>query len=113
MNGKAMTLDSAAMENMLAYMASLPVKLPDGKSFEGWGLAPIDQSLSPNQANGKAVYAAKCAACHSAGGQGIKAGISYAIPPLWGNNSFNDGVGLATTYTAAAFVNARAIRCSN
>jgi thiosulfate dehydrogenase len=107
MNGKALALNSTAMKSMLAYMASLPVKLPDGKNFEGRGLAPIDQSLTPNLVNGQKVYVAKCAACHGVQGQGIKAGTSYAIPPLWGNDSFNDGAGMARTYTAAAFVKAK------
>ena len=28
----------------------------------------------------------------------------YLLPPLWGKDSFNDGAGMARTYTAAAFV---------
>lgn len=43
--------------------------------------------------------------CHGADGEGIKnAKGQWVYPPLWGDESFNIGAGMARTYTAAAFV---------
>ena len=73
-------------------------------SVNGRGVGSMDRKLVPNAINGKQVYAAKCASCHGAEGLGLKAGAGYAFPPLWGKDSFNDGAGMARTYTAAGFV---------
>lgn len=105
MNGKALAYNSPEMNNILAYMQWLSTDVPTGASVKGRGFGPIDQKLKPDANHGKEVYAAKCASCHGAEGQGVKnpAG-SYAFPPVWGKDSFNDGAGMARTYTAAAFV---------
>jgi thiosulfate dehydrogenase len=43
--------------------------------------------------------------CHGADGEGLKRADGRLIfPPLWGDQSFNIGAGMARTYTAAAFV---------
>jgi thiosulfate dehydrogenase len=105
MNGKALPYNSAEMNNILAYMQWLSTNVPTGVSVKGRGFGPIDQKLEPDANHGKQVFAAKCASCHGADGQGAKTPAgAYAVPPLWGKNSFNDGAGMARTYTAAAFV---------
>lgn len=105
MNGKALPYDSREMNDILAYMQWLSTGVPTGVSVEGRGFGPFNRELKPNADNGKVVYAAKCASCHGANGEGMKAGNgTYAFPPLWGNDSFNIGAGMARTYTAAAFV---------
>ncbi|MGT2493202.1 c-type cytochrome [Cupriavidus basilensis] len=59
----------------------------------------------PDRVHGKAVYAAQCASCHGAEGQGTKNPQGgYIFPPVWGKDSFNVGAGMARMYTAAAFV---------
>ena len=105
MNGKPLAYDSAEMNNILAYMQWLSIGVPTGTSVKGRGFGPLDQKLKANAAHGKDVYAAKCASCHGATGAGIKnpAG-GYLFPPVAGSDSFNDGAGMARTYTAAAFV---------
>lgn len=105
MNGKALSYDSAEMNNILAYMQWLSTSVPTGVSVKGRGFGPLDQKLKPDAVHGKQVYAEKCVSCHSAEGQGMKnpAG-GYVFPPVWGTDSFNDGAGMARTYTAAAFV---------
>jgi thiosulfate dehydrogenase len=46
--------------------------------------------------------------CHGADGAGVRgAGDTYAFPPLWGPQSFNDGAGMARVSIAAAFVHAK------
>jgi thiosulfate dehydrogenase len=105
MNGKALAYNSPEMNNILAYMQWLSTNVPTGTSVKGRGFGPIDQQLNADSSQGQQVYAAKCASCHGATGAGTKnpAG-GYTFPPVWGNESFNDGAGMARAYTAAAFV---------
>lgn len=105
MNGKPLAYDSTEMNSILAYMQWLSTNVPTGTSVKGRGFGPIDQKLKADPIHGKDVYAAKCASCHGANGAGTKnpAG-GYLFPPVAGKDSFNDGAGMARTYTAAAFV---------
>ena len=105
MNGKALPYNSDEMNNILSYMQWLSTGVPTGTSVLGRGFGAIDQKLIPDAQHGKVVYTAKCTVCHGAEGQGMKnpAG-GYAMPPVWGKDSFNDGAGMARTFTAAAFV---------
>ncbi len=105
MNGKPLVYNSPEMVNILSYMQWLSVGVPTGTSVKGRGFGPINANLVPDSANGKVVYVEKCASCHGAQGLGLKTATGgYAMPPLWGKDSFNDGAGMARTYTAAAFV---------
>lgn len=105
MNGKALAYNSPEMINILSYMQWLSVGVPTGSAVKGRGFGPVNTELKPDSANGELVYAAKCASCHGAQGLGVKTATGgYAMPPLWGKDSFNDGAGMARTYTAAAFV---------
>ena len=105
MNGKGLPYDSEEMNNILAYMQWLSIGVPTGVSVKGRGFGPLDQKLKPDANHGKQVFSEKCASCHGAGGEGVKLPTdAYIFPPLWGSNSFNDGAGMARTYTAAAFV---------
>jgi thiosulfate dehydrogenase len=46
--------------------------------------------------------------CHGVDGQGLKTDANeYAIPPLWGPQSFNVGASMARPSLAAAFVQAK------
>lgn len=105
MNGKPLEFDSAEMNAIMAYMKWLSTGVPTGTNAAGRGFEKIDTALVPNRENGRAVYAAKCASCHGADGEGMKNPQGgYFFPPVWGNDSFNIGAGMARTYTAAAFV---------
>jgi thiosulfate dehydrogenase len=100
MNGTALNVNSRQMASMLAYMASLPPGI--GHAVRGFG--PVDKTLRPDPVSGRQIFQLKCASCHGATGQGAKTGSAYTVPPLWGKDSFNDGAGMARTYTAAAFI---------
>jgi thiosulfate dehydrogenase len=105
MNGKALPYNSPEMNNILSYMQWLSTNVPTGISVKGRGFGPIDQQIKPDSNHGQQVFAAKCASCHGAAGLGTKNSAGgYALPPVWGKASFNDGAGMARTYTAAAFV---------
>jgi thiosulfate dehydrogenase len=109
MNGRPLPPDSREMRALLAYTAWLSTGVPTGSSVVGRGFAEIAAApRAPDPARGKAVYAQQCAACHGADGGGLKGGNgTFAMPPLWGSQSFNDGAGMARVSIAAAFVHAK------
>ncbi|TXD96066.1 c-type cytochrome [Psychrobacter frigidicola] len=105
MNGKALDLGSDDMNAMVSYMSWLSKDLPFGVSPEGRGFVKVDKSLKPNTDNGKKLFAEKCTVCHGAEGEGqYNDDGSYVYPAVAGDKSFNDGAGMARTYTAASFI---------
>jgi thiosulfate dehydrogenase len=109
MNGKALPMDSPEMRGILAYMWWLSSGVPVGAEVEGRGFRRIalPEGTKPDPANGKKVYAEKCASCHGPDGQGITGPKGeYMFPALWGPKSFNIGAGMARLNNAAAFVKA-------
>ncbi len=107
MNGKPLKPDSAEMQAMIAYMTWLKGDVAKADRVNILNAAPIDTKLVPDPANGAVVYAARCATCHGDQGEGMKDAAGHFIfPPLWGDQSFNIGAGMARTYKAAAFVKA-------
>jgi thiosulfate dehydrogenase len=108
MNGKALPSGSREMIGLLAYVSWLSQGVPTGSEVVGRGFRDLPAPPSPaDTGRGKAVYSAKCAACHGADGQGLLAGGKYVFPPLWGPRSFNTGAGMARLSVAAAFVQAK------
>ena len=105
MNGKALELGSDDMNAMVSYMSWLSQDMPFGVSPEGRGFVKVDKTLEPNTDNGKKLFAEKCSVCHGAEGEGqYKDDGDYIYPAVAGEKSFNDGAGMARTYTAAAFI---------
>ncbi|MGO1246322.1 MAG: c-type cytochrome [Oceanisphaera sp.] len=105
MNGKPLDEDSNEMQSMIAYMKWLAQDVPHGGRVQIDNSGPIDKSLVPDPDRGKAIYALQCAACHGSNGEGKRdASGTMAFPPLWGDESFNLGAGMARTYKAAAFI---------
>lgn len=105
MNGKPLPLDSEEMVAMQAYMGWLASDLAPGHTVQMVSEGPIDNSLEPDPVRGQAIYASQCAACHGDDGEGMKDQFGdYIFPPLWGDESFNIGAGMARLYKAAAFV---------
>ena len=110
MNGKALPLDSREMKAFTTYISFLSTGVPVGATVQG---AATVQSKMPNRradiAAGATVYAAKCAVCHGADGQGTRVGKAgdaqgYTFPPLWGPDSFNTGAGMNRLAMATRFV---------
>lgn len=105
MNGKVLPVDSPEMKAMIAYFDWLSAGLPRNAKVEGAGIGKVDTNLVPDPVRGKEIYESKCSECHGKDGEGLKnAGGEFVFPPLWGNQSFNIGAGMARTYTAAAFI---------
>jgi thiosulfate dehydrogenase len=110
MNGRPLPPDGEAMRAMHAYIRYLGDGTPEGVRVAGMGLLPLAAPMEePSADRGEQVYAANCSRCHGPEGQGNRKappGIGWAIPPLWGEGSFNDAAGMARIETAAAFIRA-------
>lgn len=107
LNGTALDTNSHEMQAIVAYIKWLGQDVPKGVKPKGSGitdLAYLDRPASPQL--GAAVYTAKCQSCHGATGEGVKdgSGVSYAYPPLWGPNSYNNGAGLFRLSRLAGYV---------
>lgn len=109
LNGKPLPETGDAMNALVAYIQYLGVGTPEGVRVEGMGLMPLPAAPeTPDKTRGAAVFADVCAKCHGAGGAGEAktTGGGWAIPPLWGDGSFNGGAGMADIRMAAAFIRA-------
>jgi thiosulfate dehydrogenase len=107
LNGKDFPDESREMEALVAYFRYVGKGTPEGVRLAGMGLRPIASPPQPPDARrGETVYAKLCVTCHKEDGQGERAkdGIGYAIPPLWGEASFNAGAGMAKTAYAASYI---------
>jgi thiosulfate dehydrogenase len=105
MNGQPLPPQSADMQAMVAYFDWMKLNTRPEDKVEGRGVGKIDPAIKPDMANGEQIYAKQCSVCHGNNGEGLnRPDGSPIFPPLWGDQSFNIGAGMARTYTAAAFV---------
>jgi thiosulfate dehydrogenase len=112
MNGRALPANAPEMAAIIAYIRFLSTGVPEGELLAGLGsghMPELDRAADPER--GRQVYAKNCATCHNAEGSGFRrtfprANPGYAIPPLWGSDSFNDGAGMNRLITAANFIRA-------
>ncbi|MGV1015425.1 MAG: c-type cytochrome [Methyloceanibacter sp.] len=108
MNGKPLPDKGREMEALIAYIQFVGRGSPNGVRVAGMGLRSLlAPDETPDATRGKAVYAKFCANCHKADGQGeagLPPHVGYTIPPLWGDDSFNDAAGMAKLDYAAAYI---------
>ena len=106
MNGKPLAVEGKEMRAIIAYMQWLAQDVPHGGQVQELvNSGPIDMSLTPDPVRGQQIYAQQCATCHGQNGEGMLDGVGNVMfPPLWGDQSFNIGAGLARLYKAAQFV---------
>jgi thiosulfate dehydrogenase len=107
LNGKAIEKNSHEMQAIYTYIKWLGQGVPKNKKPYGSGLEKLpflNRAASPEA--GRLIYSNKCQSCHgpNGGGQPDLDGKSFAIPPLWGAKSYNDGAGLYRLSNFAAFV---------
>jgi thiosulfate dehydrogenase len=98
-NGRPLPHDSPEMHALLTYIQWLSEPHPTQAKFDGRGLEHLP-TLTPDPTHGAEIYAAQCAGCHGANGEGTR----RPFPPLWGPQAFNDGAGMNTVEKMAAFV---------
>jgi thiosulfate dehydrogenase len=110
MNGKNLPVDGREMKAMIAYIKYLGHNTPQGVRIAGMGLLSLqDPPSAPDATRGEKLYADSCASCHKPDGQGERKpspAAGYSIPPLWGDDSFNTGAGMAKLAYAAAYIRA-------
>jgi thiosulfate dehydrogenase len=114
MNGRKLPRDGVEMDAMVAYIKSV--------SDQWLALSPRRRVIvepsslrTPARAAsveaGEKVFEARCHVCHGRDGGGLPASRDmrrgYIFPPLWGDDSFNNGAGMARVLTAARFIKAR------
>lgn len=105
MNGKPLDRESPEMIAMIAYMKWLAQNTPKEQKVDINNAGKVDTTLVGDPVQGEKIYYAQCATCHGDNGEGIKDSRGDIVfPPLWGDESFNIGAGMARTYKAAAFV---------
>ena len=110
MNGRALPVDGPEMQAMIAYIEFLSTGVPSGERLPGLGVGKMPElTRAADPVRGKGLFNDICAACHGANGEGIRRSLptvdlGYLVPPLWGNDSFNDGAGMARLITAANFI---------
>lgn len=100
LNGRALPSGSREKEALVAYIAWLSEGVPVESARQWRGFPRIAPTRPPDAARGATLFAARCAACHGADGQGS------AAPPLWGPRSYNIGAGMARVSLAAGFIKA-------
>jgi thiosulfate dehydrogenase len=110
MNGRPLPAGAPEMQAMVSYIKFLSMGVSPGQLLPGMGtghMPELDRAADP--ARGETGYASACVACHGPDGAGIRRSLpttdlGYMVPPLWGNDSFNDGAGMARLITAANFL---------
>jgi thiosulfate dehydrogenase len=110
LNGRPLPIVSPQMQALVAYVKFLASDMTKGEPLPGHGagdMAELDRAAEP--ARGEKIYAEVCRRCHREDGGGLPRdpqalAAGYAVPPLWGDDSFNDGAGMARIATMANFV---------
>lgn len=107
MNGIMMPENSKEMRALIAYMDWLGRAAPPDGKIEGQGFLKVEiPERAVDLAHGEAVFTKHCVVCHGADGQGQRLPDNdlYLYPPLWGNDSYNNGAGMTRVITAAQFI---------
>lgn len=107
LNGQPIPEESREMKALVAYIHWVGSGVEKGVTPSESGIADLpvlDRGADPQL--GKLVYASQCARCHGEEGQGVRmeTGTEWKYPPLWGENSFNNGAGLLRLSRMAGFV---------
>jgi thiosulfate dehydrogenase len=114
MNGRTLPHDSIELNAMVAYIKALSDEYaaitPMAKAInEPSPFRVPDRAASPEA--GEAVYNEKCALCHGRDGLGLRASQDprrgYVFPPLWGDDTYNNGAGMTRVITASRFIKAK------
>lgn len=101
MNGKKFDMNSEELEAMVSYFTYISEGVPIGAEREWAGTSTMKNVPIPDVTNGEELYAQSCITCHAVDGSGTGANTG---PALWGENSFNDGAGMARMSKMAGYI---------
>ena len=92
---------SVAVTTYITWLSQgMPMQMNEKRPIGPKGIAPLNAPVAnADKERGQALFASRCAECHKADGQGDRDN-----PPVWGERSFNDGAGLASTENLAAWL---------
>ena len=108
MNGKPPPLGDKVLVALESYAYFLAKGQPVGVTLPGRGYPKLPKPALPVDASrGATLFAARCAICHGAEGQGQKGADGRAVfPALWGADSYNWGAGMESLANASGFIKA-------
>jgi len=108
--GQPLPVDSREMQAIVAYFDFLSEGVPtDIAGVKMPPLEPLPERAVDFEA-GEMYYNIYCRSCHGAEGEGYESlaarstPTDIAVPPLWGEGSYNNGAGMNRVLTAASFI---------
>lgn len=110
MAGRPMPDDAPEMKAYLAYFDFLSKDVPKDANIVGSGVKLVKMpDRMADWHRGEGIYKEQCASCHGEDGQGVRNGEKgdaqgYAIPPVWGPDSYSQGAGMYRLAMATRFV---------
>jgi thiosulfate dehydrogenase len=111
MNGKPLPLESREMKGMVAFLEFISRDVPKGFRVHGEGIADVPLlGREPDPVKGKEDYVKFCSTCHGGSGEGalndplIPGLVKYAVPPLWGPDTYNNGAGMSKAPSSVKFI---------
>lgn len=104
MNGKPLNLESREMKSLIAYLEWISADIPKLSKYPWLGIKPLRSNHTPDPENGKRLYELKCAMCHGLDGRGQDRPDDLSYPPLWNENSFNNGAGMTRLPVISYFI---------
>jgi thiosulfate dehydrogenase len=99
MNGKPLPENGSEMNDLIAYLTWISQEVLHVGMYPWLGLPELHSHHQPDITQGALVYQENCSHCHGADGEGAP-----GIPPLCGDNSFNDGAGMNLLQMSASFI---------
>lgn len=102
MNGEELEEDSREMRSMVAFLTYISEGIEVGEDIPWRVPSNMPEIPEPDFVNGEELYEQlNCMTCHATDGSGTGANTG---PALWGDNSFNDGAGMARLSKAAGYI---------
>lgn len=102
MNGEMIPNDSEEMRAMISYLTYISTGVEIGQERPWVVVNSMDEVPEPDVVSGEELYETKnCLSCHAIDGAGTGANSG---PALWGDESFNDGAGMARLTKMAGYL---------
>lgn len=102
MNGEMIPADGKEMRSMMAYLSYISEGIEEGEEIPWRMLNTMEEIPEPSVESGVELYEEKnCLSCHATDGSGTGANSG---PALWGDDSFNDGAGMARMTKMAGYI---------